>query len=101
MITRIIENGRVPSAADSMAMLRALSGVWGETQTSDEQTVVSLGRACVTFVTGGVTLVNNGDSVGVAVCVFSDGTTSILAVHAGQSVDAGKQISAAFIVARS
>ena len=100
MKTKIVDNGMAQENLHR-DITRALSGVWGSTQESDEQTRIDLGRAAITVVQGGKKIMNQSAQDALAVVVLEDGTTSIQVVAKGSEASTNKTIRLAVMLARS
>lgn len=100
MKTKIVDNG-IPPENLQRDITRALSGVWGSTSESDTQTRIDLGKASITMVQGGKTLVNKSAQDALAIVVLEDGTTSILVVGKDSEVATATEIKLAVMLARS
>lgn len=100
MKTKIVDNG-IPPENINRDITRALAGVWGSTSESDNQTRIDLGKASITMVQGGKTLVNKSTQDSIAIAVLEDGTTSILVVGKDSEVSTAAEIKLAVMLARS
>ena len=100
MKTKIVDNG-IPPENMQRDITRALSGVWGSTSESDNQTRIDLGKASITMVQGGKKIMNKGSQDSIAIVVLEDGTTSILVVGKDSDVATATEIKLAVMLARS
>ena len=100
MKTKIVDNG-LSQENLQRDITRALSGVWGSTQESDEQTRLDLGRASITVVQGGKKIMNKSAQDALALVVLEDGTTSMQVVAKGSEASTTKNIKLAMMLARS
>lgn len=100
MKTKIVDNGL---ARENLQrdITRALSGVWGSTLESDEQTRLDLGRASITVVQGGKKIMNKSAQDALAIVVLEDGTTSITVVPKDSETSTTNTIKLAMMLARS
>lgn len=100
MKTKIVDNGLAQENLQR-DITRALSGVWGSTMESDEQTRLDLGRASITVVQGGKKIMNKSAQDALAIVVFDDGTTSITVVPKDSETSTTTTIKLAMMLARS
>lgn len=96
MNVRIIDNG-INRENIQRDMVRALAGNWGRVE-RDESVRIGLGRVDVQFLTGGDTISNESANQALALVVYDDGASDILALDSAATATASKTIKMAVLI---
>ena len=96
MNVRIIDNG-INRENLQRDMVRAIAGNWGRVENSGSVRI-GLGRVDVQFLTGGETISNESANQALALVVYDDGTSDILALDSAATATARKTIKMAVLI---